>query len=173
MNVEESHVTLNVIKLKTVPDHVIFVFSAYSNYIFCLHSGADQCTKTCLWSFFPLIFWFYENIHEKICKFESPYLFKKCVNFRELFELILICIRIFFKRVAKIDNMYFNTFRGRIKTISKNSILECQIFWTLPLYLRSCKGLQDSRWKAAKKEWSGISNAWRCCCQNRDSWRLY
>lgn len=31
-------------KLKTVLDHVIFVFAAHSNYIFCLHSGADECT---------------------------------------------------------------------------------------------------------------------------------
>lgn len=52
-------------KLKTVPDHAIFVFPVHSNCTFRLHSGADECTKTWLWSSFFTIFEFYEKYLQK------------------------------------------------------------------------------------------------------------
>lgn len=52
-------------KLKTVPDHAIFVFPVHSNCTFRLHSGADECTKTWLWSSFFTIFEFYEKYLRK------------------------------------------------------------------------------------------------------------
>lgn len=52
-------------KLKTVPDHAIFVFPVHSNCMFCLHSGGDECTKTWLWSSFFTIFQFCEKYLRK------------------------------------------------------------------------------------------------------------
>lgn len=91
-------------KLKTVPDHVIFVFPAHSNCKFRLHSGADECTKTMLWSSFFSIFRLNEKyLRKKIC--HRVFLSTNISNIR----CLVLCFRFSYSKTGTLTNIQINS----------------------------------------------------------------